>query len=292
MLHGLGVEMAEALAESGTNGSGTEWGFVDEDGPTTEGLFRQQYRAAAIRGATPPVPTSRTTPGSAHCWAWTASASSERGDGLAVPARADHIRHHLPPPPGQVLRRPWTGRPQMVASGSVRKRNASECSALVTVSPARQRPRPETLTHPSGRVRRHEPRRSKACGPGRLPTAGGSGLVGREGGLAAAQAAASAAYRPPGTATSSSWVPSSARRPPSTTPTRSARAAVDSRWAMTMTRPALASAARRRARPPPRCRGRGSTSPRRAPARPGRPARRGPARRAASPRPRAATHAR
>ena len=29
----------------------------------------------------------------------------ERGDRLAVPARADHLGHHLPPPPGEVLRR-------------------------------------------------------------------------------------------------------------------------------------------------------------------------------------------
>ncbi len=43
-LHGLGVEMTEALAEYWHHRIRTEWGFVDEDGPTLAGLFRQQYR--------------------------------------------------------------------------------------------------------------------------------------------------------------------------------------------------------------------------------------------------------
>jgi 5-methyltetrahydrofolate--homocysteine methyltransferase len=43
-LHGLGVEMAEALAEFWHHRVRTEWGFVGEDGPTLGGLFRQQYR--------------------------------------------------------------------------------------------------------------------------------------------------------------------------------------------------------------------------------------------------------
>ena len=43
-LHGLGVEMTEALAELWHKRIREEWGFVDEDGPTLGGLFRQQYR--------------------------------------------------------------------------------------------------------------------------------------------------------------------------------------------------------------------------------------------------------
>jgi 5-methyltetrahydrofolate--homocysteine methyltransferase len=43
-LHGLGVEMAEALAEFWHHRVREEWGFVTEDGPTLGGLFRQQYR--------------------------------------------------------------------------------------------------------------------------------------------------------------------------------------------------------------------------------------------------------
>ncbi|MDQ2727687.1 MAG: methionine synthase, partial [Actinomycetota bacterium] len=43
-LHGLGVEMTEALAELWHKRIRTEWGFVDEDGESLGGLFRQKYR--------------------------------------------------------------------------------------------------------------------------------------------------------------------------------------------------------------------------------------------------------
>ena len=43
-LHGLGVEMAEALAEYWHRRIREELGFADEDGPTLSGLFKQQYR--------------------------------------------------------------------------------------------------------------------------------------------------------------------------------------------------------------------------------------------------------
>jgi 5-methyltetrahydrofolate--homocysteine methyltransferase len=44
LLHGLGVEMAEALAELWHRRVREEMGFANEDGPTLAGLFRQQYR--------------------------------------------------------------------------------------------------------------------------------------------------------------------------------------------------------------------------------------------------------
>ena len=44
LLHGLGVEMAEALAEYWHHRIREELGFADQDGPTVQGLFRQQYR--------------------------------------------------------------------------------------------------------------------------------------------------------------------------------------------------------------------------------------------------------
>ncbi len=44
MVHGLGVEMAEALAELWHRRIREEWGFAADDGPTIGGLFRQQYR--------------------------------------------------------------------------------------------------------------------------------------------------------------------------------------------------------------------------------------------------------
>ena len=56
LLHGLGVEMAEALAEHWHHRIRTEWGFVDEDGPTMGGLFRQQYRGGRYSWGYPACP--------------------------------------------------------------------------------------------------------------------------------------------------------------------------------------------------------------------------------------------
>jgi 5-methyltetrahydrofolate--homocysteine methyltransferase len=56
MLHGIGVEMAEALAEMWHHRIRTEWGFVDEDGPSLGGLFRQQYRGGRYSWGYPACP--------------------------------------------------------------------------------------------------------------------------------------------------------------------------------------------------------------------------------------------
>ncbi|MHB8681150.1 MAG: methionine synthase [Acidimicrobiales bacterium] len=56
MLHGLGVEMAEALAEYWHRRIREEWGFADEDGPTLIGLFRQQYRGGRYSWGYPACP--------------------------------------------------------------------------------------------------------------------------------------------------------------------------------------------------------------------------------------------
>ena len=55
-LHGLGVEMAEALAEYWHHRVREEWGFADEDGPTLTGLFRQQYRGGRYSWGYPACP--------------------------------------------------------------------------------------------------------------------------------------------------------------------------------------------------------------------------------------------
>ncbi|HEV3353006.1 MAG TPA: methionine synthase [Acidimicrobiales bacterium] len=55
-LHGLGVEMAEALAEYWHRRIREEWGFVGEDGPTLTGLFRQQYRGGRYSWGYPACP--------------------------------------------------------------------------------------------------------------------------------------------------------------------------------------------------------------------------------------------
>jgi 5-methyltetrahydrofolate--homocysteine methyltransferase len=65
LLHGLGVEMAEALAEYWHHRIRTEWGFVDEDpepitgNPTRAaltGLFRQKYRGGRYSWGYPACP--------------------------------------------------------------------------------------------------------------------------------------------------------------------------------------------------------------------------------------------
>jgi 5-methyltetrahydrofolate--homocysteine methyltransferase len=56
LVHGLGVEMAEALAELWHRRIRTEWGFVDEDGPSIGGLFRQQYRGGRYSWGYPACP--------------------------------------------------------------------------------------------------------------------------------------------------------------------------------------------------------------------------------------------
>ncbi|MGE3622173.1 MAG: vitamin B12 dependent-methionine synthase activation domain-containing protein, partial [Acidimicrobiia bacterium] len=56
MLHGLGVEMAEALAELWHRRIREEWGFADQDGPSLAGLFRQQYRGGRYSWGYPACP--------------------------------------------------------------------------------------------------------------------------------------------------------------------------------------------------------------------------------------------
>jgi len=55
-LHGLGVEMTEALAEYWHLRIREEWGFAGEDGPTLQGLFRQQYRGGRYSWGYPACP--------------------------------------------------------------------------------------------------------------------------------------------------------------------------------------------------------------------------------------------
>lgn len=56
LLHGLGVELAEALAEFWHHRIRTEWGFVDEDGPSLNGLFKQKYRGGRYSWGYPACP--------------------------------------------------------------------------------------------------------------------------------------------------------------------------------------------------------------------------------------------
>jgi 5-methyltetrahydrofolate--homocysteine methyltransferase len=55
-LHGLGVEMAEALAEYWHHRIREELGFASEDGPSLAGLFRQKYRGGRYSWGYPACP--------------------------------------------------------------------------------------------------------------------------------------------------------------------------------------------------------------------------------------------
>jgi 5-methyltetrahydrofolate--homocysteine methyltransferase len=56
LTHGLSVEMTEALAELWHRRIRDEWGFVNEDGPSLAGLFRQQYRGSRYSWGYPACP--------------------------------------------------------------------------------------------------------------------------------------------------------------------------------------------------------------------------------------------
>ena len=56
LLHGLSVEMTEALAELWHRRIREEWGFADEDGPSLTGLFSQQYRGSRYSWGYPACP--------------------------------------------------------------------------------------------------------------------------------------------------------------------------------------------------------------------------------------------
>ena len=56
LLHGLGVELAESLAEYWHFRIRQEWGFVAEDGPNLIGLFKQQYRGGRYSWGYPACP--------------------------------------------------------------------------------------------------------------------------------------------------------------------------------------------------------------------------------------------
>ncbi|HEY0397750.1 MAG TPA: vitamin B12 dependent-methionine synthase activation domain-containing protein, partial [Acidimicrobiia bacterium] len=56
LLHGLGVEMAEALAEYWHKRIRDEWGFGDQDGRLTDMLVRQGYRGGRYSWGYPACP--------------------------------------------------------------------------------------------------------------------------------------------------------------------------------------------------------------------------------------------
>ena len=109
LLHGLGVEMAEALAEHWHRRIREEWGFVGEDGPTVGGLFRQQYRGGRYSWGYPACPDLEDNATVARLLgADRLGIEVSEETGWQYQPGADDLGDHLPPPAGQVLHRPLT----------------------------------------------------------------------------------------------------------------------------------------------------------------------------------------
>ena len=107
MLHGLGVEMAEALAEFWHRRIREEWGFADEDGPSSPACSASSFAAAATPGV-PGLPDLEDNSGSPNCSMRSPRHRGQRGDGVPVPPGADDECDYPPPSQGQVFRRPLT----------------------------------------------------------------------------------------------------------------------------------------------------------------------------------------
>ena len=121
--HGLGVEMAEALAEYWHRRIREEWGFADEDGPTLGGLFRQQYRGGRYSWGYPACPDLEdNAQGGRAARAPTASASrsARRPASSTSPSRR-------PPPSSATTPRPSTSSSVSRTRPSGRSRCAPRC---------------------------------------------------------------------------------------------------------------------------------------------------------------------
>ena len=104
LLHGLSVEMTEALAELWHRRIREEWGFADEDGPSLAGLFRQQYRGSRYSWGYPACPDLEEQTKLAELLEIDRiGVNAHRG--IPPRARAEHVRDHRPPPRSEVLRR-------------------------------------------------------------------------------------------------------------------------------------------------------------------------------------------
>ena len=104
LLHGLSVEMTEALAELWHRRIREEWGFADEDGPSLAGLFRQQYRGSRYSWGYPACPDLDDQAKVAELLEIDRIGVSITEEFHLEPEQS-HLGDHRPPPRGQVLRR-------------------------------------------------------------------------------------------------------------------------------------------------------------------------------------------
>ena len=78
-------------------------GFADEDGPTLTGLFRQQYRGGRYSWGYPACPDLEDNAKVVELLG-ADRIGVEVSEGFQLHPEQTTDRHHLPPPPGQVLR--------------------------------------------------------------------------------------------------------------------------------------------------------------------------------------------
>ena len=115
---------------TGTPASGPSGASATRTAPALPGLFRQQFRGGRYSWGYPACPDLEDNAKVAELLdADRIGVELLRGDLVAVPARADDLGHHLPPPPGQVLRRPLTAAPSRAAAAAGPRRYASAVSA-------------------------------------------------------------------------------------------------------------------------------------------------------------------
>ena len=105
-LHGLGVEMAEALAELSHHRIRAEWGFADEDESTLHGPSRQQYRGGRYSWGYPACPDLEDNETVASLLeAHRIGVDIGEHTSYQYQPGADRVGNHLPPSSGQVLHR-------------------------------------------------------------------------------------------------------------------------------------------------------------------------------------------
>ncbi len=103
-LHGLSVEMTEALAEYWHWRIRDEWGFAGEDGPELAGPVPPAVPGRTVLLGLPGLPgPGGQRPVRLFGGGRAYRRRVQRGDLVAVPPRTDDGRYHLPPPSGQVL---------------------------------------------------------------------------------------------------------------------------------------------------------------------------------------------
>ena len=138
---------------TGTAASARSWGFADEDGPTLTGLFRQKYRGGRYSWGYPACPDLEDNAKVVELLG-ADRIGVEVSEGFQLHPEQTTDRHHLPPPPGQVLRgltgpagrrplrtaaTPGAAAPDPATDAADRRRDATRAATVVPVAMHRGR---------------------------------------------------------------------------------------------------------------------------------------------------------